>query len=84
MLKFSLQVIVLSERPGRIDTKRNDVKQLIGFMEIILIIQNCSYSNIVIRKYISSSNGVFDNLQKENVEVSLQISLLLTKRQFRP
>lgn len=73
-----------SKRPGRIETKRNDVKQLIDFMEIILIIQNCSYSNIVIRKYISSSNGAFDNLQKENVEVSLQISLHLTKKQFRP
>lgn len=73
-----------SKRPGRIETKRNDVKQLIDFMEIILIIQNYSYSNIVIRKYISSSNGAFDNLQKENVEVSLQISLHLTKKQFRP
>lgn len=59
--------------------ERNEVKQLIDFMEIIIIIWNCPSSNTVTRKYISFCNGALDNLQEENVEVSLRTSLHLTK-----
>lgn len=67
MLKSHLQVLLCSKRQGRLETKkeRNETKLSIDFMEIIIVIWNCSYSNVVPRKYISSYNGAFDILQKK-------------------